>query len=348
MHDAFGGNVGQMAFPALAGFDPIFFLHHCNVDRVFAIWQAANFTGRDSWFDDSNKQETSNVGTWTIDQDTQITSRTQLSPFRTGDGTYYVNSSQLQFWEPYGYTYPEVQDRSYIHNPQGFKLKLLRSFNQDMNVITWFLYVTAVSKAFNSGNYQIQIYLTNPSLDQKDQVPPFPRDQYVGTISIFSIGGACETCQIANTISAQFILNNVMQANGIAITPEPGTDSTQPNGYDSQKQFLTNSIQFVYADKSGQPIQSPPKESQPTITIDYKETTPIAHALADNDVKRRKIISRAAKLRLRAKNIVPNDNNKTEEKRLVESSLSTFESALDHFHNQTHTMLSTMHSNIEE
>lgn len=29
-----------MQYPEVAGFDPIFWLHHANVDRIFALWQA--------------------------------------------------------------------------------------------------------------------------------------------------------------------------------------------------------------------------------------------------------------------------------------------------------------------
>lgn len=31
-----------MAYPEVASFDPIFWLHHAQVDRVFAMWQALN------------------------------------------------------------------------------------------------------------------------------------------------------------------------------------------------------------------------------------------------------------------------------------------------------------------
>lgn len=43
MHDAIHSLVGQtghMAYLPYAAFDPIFWLHHTNVDRLFAIWQA--------------------------------------------------------------------------------------------------------------------------------------------------------------------------------------------------------------------------------------------------------------------------------------------------------------------
>ena len=44
-HDTIHGTVGrggQMGVVAHSAFDPIFWLHHCMVDRIFAIWQATN------------------------------------------------------------------------------------------------------------------------------------------------------------------------------------------------------------------------------------------------------------------------------------------------------------------
>ena len=35
------GGRGHMGDPAVAAFDPIFWLHHCNVDRLLALWQMA-------------------------------------------------------------------------------------------------------------------------------------------------------------------------------------------------------------------------------------------------------------------------------------------------------------------
>jgi tyrosinase len=41
IHDSVGG-IGHMTFIEVAAFDPLFYLHHANVDRVFAMWQALN------------------------------------------------------------------------------------------------------------------------------------------------------------------------------------------------------------------------------------------------------------------------------------------------------------------
>lgn len=42
VHIRTGGPDGHMRFTSLAGFDPIFYLHHCNVDRLWWNWQQSN------------------------------------------------------------------------------------------------------------------------------------------------------------------------------------------------------------------------------------------------------------------------------------------------------------------
>jgi Common central domain of tyrosinase len=39
IHGWIGGTFGQMSDPAYSPFDPIFYLHHCNIDRLWAMWQ---------------------------------------------------------------------------------------------------------------------------------------------------------------------------------------------------------------------------------------------------------------------------------------------------------------------
>jgi len=42
-HNAIHGYVGgEMSDPNLAAYDPIFYPHHCNIDRIWAIWQVRN------------------------------------------------------------------------------------------------------------------------------------------------------------------------------------------------------------------------------------------------------------------------------------------------------------------
>ena len=39
LHGWIGGFNGQMGHPFFSPFDPIFYLHHCNIDRLWAMWQ---------------------------------------------------------------------------------------------------------------------------------------------------------------------------------------------------------------------------------------------------------------------------------------------------------------------
>ena len=39
LHGWIGGTFGQMSDPSYSPFDPIFYMHHCNIDRLWAMWQ---------------------------------------------------------------------------------------------------------------------------------------------------------------------------------------------------------------------------------------------------------------------------------------------------------------------
>ncbi|KZT38875.1 Di-copper centre-containing protein [Sistotremastrum suecicum HHB10207 ss-3] len=106
VHGWIGGpNGGHMSIVPVAAFDPIFWLHHCNVDRQFAIWQSLNPT---SWFSDRAHQLPDD-GTWSIRPGAIDTPNTPLAPFHTNlNGTMYTSNS-VRDWTKLGYTYPELQ-----------------------------------------------------------------------------------------------------------------------------------------------------------------------------------------------------------------------------------------------
>lgn len=115
-HGIIGGSAGHMSFPPIAAFDPVFWLHHCNVDRLLAIWQTINKT---IW--------------WPSDLDnSEPDSTTSLTPFRhTAGDTDWWTSDLSRNCTDFGYTYPDlditdsdalVQDigRRYNWSRQGF------------------------------------------------------------------------------------------------------------------------------------------------------------------------------------------------------------------------------------
>ncbi|KAJ7068796.1 photo-regulated tyrosinase [Mycena amicta] len=103
--------IGHMTEVTAASFDPIFFLHHANVDRLLALWSAIH---PDKWVNASN--ETS--GTWVIPPGAAITETTDLAPFWRAPGVYW-NSNTSRTTDAFGYTYPEFQDVPAGEPPRG-------------------------------------------------------------------------------------------------------------------------------------------------------------------------------------------------------------------------------------
>lgn len=97
------GNSGHMSYVPYAGFDPIFWLHHANVDRLFAIWQAI-------YPDSYTTAEADAEGTYTIAPGDTEDVNTALTPFHSDSmGTLYT-SATARSTRAFGYTYPEVVD----------------------------------------------------------------------------------------------------------------------------------------------------------------------------------------------------------------------------------------------
>lgn len=85
-----------------SAFDPIFWLHHCNVDRLWAIWAALNpnsyvepgAAGRDSF---------------TAKRGTIEDINTPLKPFWDASGSEFWNSAGVKETTTFNYAYPETQ-----------------------------------------------------------------------------------------------------------------------------------------------------------------------------------------------------------------------------------------------
>ncbi|KAF5693620.1 tyrosinase precursor (monophenol monooxygenase) [Fusarium denticulatum] len=96
-HMIIGGDTGHMNDPSTAAFDPIFWMHHAQIDRLFAIWQAAN--GDEHWFNELRKED-------------QGKSTLNLMPFRKSisenKAKTYWNSDMSRRTTDFGYTYPDL------------------------------------------------------------------------------------------------------------------------------------------------------------------------------------------------------------------------------------------------
>ncbi|KAK1836674.1 hypothetical protein QBC39DRAFT_56270 [Podospora conica] len=93
------GNIDRSAF------DPLFMLHHCNVDRLVALWQAIN--PRSPMFTTTHPS----TGQFGTARGTNITADSPLKPFFSEEGGF-LTSNMMADIRKFGYTYPEIDDWS--------------------------------------------------------------------------------------------------------------------------------------------------------------------------------------------------------------------------------------------
>lgn len=112
MHGWIGGSTGQMSFPNVSPFDPFFYLHHCNIDRLWAMWQA---DGHDTEYPTSGGRPEHNrndimypwVGTTTGYGTTAGIAAAIPMPNFSGLGIQR-NVDTLNYRSAFGYTYDTI------------------------------------------------------------------------------------------------------------------------------------------------------------------------------------------------------------------------------------------------
>ncbi|KAF2639969.1 Di-copper centre-containing protein [Massarina eburnea CBS 473.64] len=104
IHDTVGGD-GHMLWLQYSAFDPAFWFHHANVDRLIAIWQEVV------------TQTVVDGQTCELDQQHLIyflpptdSSPTALKPFHSSDTGDFWTSDSVRHWQTFGYTYLAVQN----------------------------------------------------------------------------------------------------------------------------------------------------------------------------------------------------------------------------------------------
>lgn len=108
---------GLMADPGLAALDPVFFLHHANIDRMWTAW---NVTGQNSNPTDSN---------WLNGPGTTAGNEFAMPIDANGTPWYYtpsnVNTTDVQYYNSslYSYTYDDISLTSYDNTPPPSSLQ---------------------------------------------------------------------------------------------------------------------------------------------------------------------------------------------------------------------------------
>ncbi|KJX97601.1 hypothetical protein TI39_contig477g00009 [Zymoseptoria brevis] len=94
-----GVSGGHLTYLPLSTYDPMFWLHHANVDRIIALWQTIH---ADKW----GASQTAPHSTWTIPTGAQLNMDYPLKPFNK-DANSYWTSNDAKDWTNLGYDYPE-------------------------------------------------------------------------------------------------------------------------------------------------------------------------------------------------------------------------------------------------
>jgi tyrosinase len=103
LHNALHNNnwPGHMSPASVSAFDPMFWLHHANVDRQMAIYQALypeTYVGAC----------TADTPTYTITAGDALDENSPLKPFhKTAGGEFWTSANSRNIWD-IGYTYPEL------------------------------------------------------------------------------------------------------------------------------------------------------------------------------------------------------------------------------------------------
>lgn len=123
VHSIAGGpdntNAGHMTFIPISSYDPIFWLHHTNVDRYFAMWQRLH--------SGYVQNQVAPTASWTIAQGSTQGIDSPLTPFYKDNSGNFWTARQVQDWTTLKYTYPEFANSDgtsasisrYINNLYG-------------------------------------------------------------------------------------------------------------------------------------------------------------------------------------------------------------------------------------
>ncbi|KAF3919116.1 Tyrosinase [Orbilia brochopaga] len=125
VHDDIHGTVGSggtMSYVPYAAFDPVFWLHHTNIDRLFAMWQGLNPTAY-------RFSARSGSGSFALPAGAQEDLNTELRPFRVSGNQFYTSAS-VASTKTFGYSYSEIADWNQSPSPQGNSGNIIAAINR--------------------------------------------------------------------------------------------------------------------------------------------------------------------------------------------------------------------------
>ncbi|CAG8616540.1 22897_t:CDS:2, partial [Gigaspora rosea] len=173
-HDGFhlvcGGLGGHMAYIDIAAFDPMFFFHHANTDRLLALWQGI-------WVPKTIDLN----GSYTDELYEAIDENTDLTPFRKTK-TEFWKSSDVTDIEKLGYTYLEVE-KFKGQDPQKIKAYILDLYKPDPHYGRRFFVKLTIKAGKLDGPYSIRVFIDLPDANAQTEVTS---PHFAGLVSMWS------------------------------------------------------------------------------------------------------------------------------------------------------------------
>ncbi|KAI1423995.1 Di-copper centre-containing protein [Xylaria sp. FL1777] len=158
IHNSVGGSFLSLD---LTSFDSLFLLHHCNLDRLAAMW-----TG--SHNDTLQTQPFTSQGLYSTAQGETITADSPLKPFYQADGRTFHTGRTVAKTETFGYTYPDI-----LGTDQGRTKNVIAQINRLYGDIT----ATEKSAAASIARRE---WFVDMQVDRADLPLPCSIDVYLG------------------------------------------------------------------------------------------------------------------------------------------------------------------------
>jgi tyrosinase len=262
IHVQVGGN-GTMSSPDVAAFDPIFYLHHANVDRLLSMWSALN---TDVKVDPSPNDQ---GGTFSLSPDATVDGSTDLEPFWDSETTFWQSdklfSSDKRYYytDPLGYMYPDLADadrnqpaavknaaQTSVNNLLAQTPKSIFKVNAGRNDVNqWHNWtVRTHCKKFELGrSFTILIFL--------GEVPKEPRnwkkcENLVGVQHVFANRNAeqCGNC----SSKSDLVHEGFIHVNRYLVEKLPGHPTYDP---EHVKPYLTKNLNWRTVDTADVPVE---------------------------------------------------------------------------------------------
>lgn len=193
---------GDMGSVPLAAFDPIFFFHHCFIDKVFWEWQIRHNTTKNLPMVGNSRYNIS----------------TELRPFKKNETEFYTSADSPNI-ESLGYNYGPLE----VNTANSSKRKALRSAGPGK---AWFsrkvLIVSGIDRSLIKGTFVVEAFAKGNTSRTK---------YYLGNHTVFSRSDVenCENCMETLDITLTFSLGKVIitEENDLEFTAKlrftPGT-----------------------------------------------------------------------------------------------------------------------------